>query len=589
MGLTKSKTAYHANRMANLDPSNNRPSKTIAYAIIVASLVLGGLLALFFASFSVFKAVELERAEGRAQLYHSTLVSALERLEHLPFIVAQDPAVVRALAQRDTDGLNQRLEDFAQRAKAEAIYVMDKNGLTIAASNYAQDVNFLGKNYGFRPYFKEAMAGKRGEFFAIGATTFTPGYFIGNAVHDQNGQAIGVVALKIALSELTGAWAASGDDIVVTNNDGIVVFASSDQWRYHATSNLTEKQRIAIQSKQQFGRQELMALDWELRQDNELRLDGATYLYANKTVERRGWTLWYIKPISSLFERTWFVIVLATIVMATMGIAFVTFRSNQLRQALKAAHDDRQKLVIEIEERKATEKRLEQTQFELARTSKLAALGQLAASITHELGQPISAMRNYLAAEEISAGHQPGGVIDHLGGLVRRMENITKELKFFSMPGDARTESINVADVIEGAIGLTKHDLTSNNIELEIDTPGDLPLLDGNRQRLEQVMVNLIRNAIAAMQDTQQKRIQINAILHEGAIRISVRDWGHGLNGQTIEQLQEPFHTNKPSGEGMGLGLAISAAIVREHGGLLSAIDCEIGAKFTVQLPLNKD
>lgn len=566
-----------------------RSYKKIAYAIVFAVLILGGFWSLFFASLSVFKAVELERAEGRAQLYHSTLVSALERLEHLPFIVAQDPAVVRALTQGDVDGLSPRLEDFAQRSNAEAIYVMDKNGWTIAASNYANPVNFLGKNYGFRPYFKDAMAGKRGEFFAIGATTFTPGFFISDTVRNQNGDAVGVVALKVALSELTGAWAASGDDILVTNKEGIVVFATSDKWRYRTTSDLSENQRIAIQSKQQFGKQELRALNWQLRQDSEVQLEGTNYLFANKDVERRGWKLWYIKPTSSLFERAWFVIILAGIVMATMGIAFVTFRSNQLQRALKASHNDRQNLLMEIEERKVTEQRLEQTRSELARTSKLAALGQLAASVTHELGQPISAMRNYLAAEEISSGHKPGGVVDHMGGLVRRMESITKELKFFAMPGGSSTEHISTSDLIDGAIGLTRHDLTQNNVDLSVSVPGDLVSLKGNRQRLEQVLVNLIRNAIAAMQDAPEKRLEIEAKSRDDLMILTVRDWGHGLNGQSIEQLQEPFHTNKPSGEGMGLGLAISAAIVREHQGLLSARDCEIGAQFTVELPLSED
>jgi len=563
--------------------------KNIAYVITITGLILGGFVALFFASLSVFKAVELERAEGRAQLYHSTLVSALERLEHLPFIVAQDPAVVRALEEADVSGLNQRLEDFANRSKAEAIYVMDANGWTIAASNYAKPVNFLGKNYGFRPYFKDAMAGRRGEFFAIGATTFTPGFFIGDTVRDGSGKPLGVVALKVALSELTGAWAASGDDILVTNNDGIVVFATSDEWRYRATIDLSESQRTQIQSMQQFGKQELQRIDWRLGPNNEVQLDGTNYLYANKQVERRGWTLWYINPASSLFERTWFVIILAAIVVAIMGIAFVTFRSNQLRRALKASHDDRLKLVAEIEERKSTQRRLEQTRSELARTSKLAALGQLAASVTHELGQPISAMRNYLAAEEISSGHKPGGLVDQLRGLVQRMENITKELKFFSVRGDSKTQDIAINDLVDGAIGLVKHDLAQQNIKTDIHLASNLPTVKGNKQRLEQVLVNLFRNAISAMHDSDKKQLDITATADQEHLTIAVRDWGHGLGGQSIEQLQEPFHTNKPSGEGMGLGLAISAAIVREHQGLLSASDYEIGAQFIIQLPIGEE
>ena len=563
--------------------------RTMASIALVALLVLAGFVTLFFASLNVFTSVALERAEGRAQLYRSTLISALERLEHLPFIVAQDPAVVRALAEKRVEGLNGRLEDFAQRSNAEAIYVMDANGWTIAASNYRNEVNFLGKNYGFRPYFKDAMAGKRGEFFAIGATTFKPGYFIGDPVRDANGDAIGVVALKVALSELTGAWAATGDDILVTNNDGIVVFATSDDWRYRSISPLSETQRAEIAAKQQFGKQDLTALAWQVGPNNQVQLDGTTYLYSNKMVEARGWTLWYIEPMANIYQRTWFVIVLGAIVLAGLAVAFQTFRSNQLRQALRASYDDRRKLLVEIEERKTAERRLERTQSELQRTSKLAALGQLAASVTHELGQPISAMRNYLAAEQISPNYKPGGLPDKLTALVARMENITKELKFFSSPAEPSTEEFHINDVINGAKSLTQHNLDAEGVEFETDMSIDLPPIRGNRQRLEQVFVNLFRNAISAMTEANERKISVKANSDTDRLTIIVEDSGHGLAGQTIEQLQEPFHTSKPSGQGMGLGLAISADIIREHGGTLSANDLEYGAEFVVRLPVERD
>ena len=563
--------------------------RTMASIALVALLVLAGFVTLFFASLNVFTSVALERAEGRAQLYRSTLISALERLEHLPFIVAQDPAVVRALAENRIEGLNGRLEDFAQRSNAEAIYVMDANGWTIAASNYRNEVNFLGKNYGFRPYFKDAMAGKRGEFFAIGATTFKPGYFIGDPVRDANGDAIGVVALKVALSELTGAWAASGDDILVTNNDGIVVFATSDDWRYRSISPLSETQRAEIAAKQQFGKQDLTALAWQAGPNNQVQLDGTTYLFSNKMVEARGWTLWYIEPMANIYQRTWFVIVLGAIVLAGLAVAFQTFRSNQLRQALRASYDDRRKLLVEIEERKTAERRLERTQSELQRTSKLAALGQLAASVTHELGQPISAMRNYLAAEQISPKYKPGGLPDKLTALVARMENITKELKFFSSPAEPSAEEFQINDVINGAKSLTQHNLDAEGVEFETDMSVDLPPIRGNRQRLEQVFVNLFRNAISAMAEAQKRKISVKASSDTDWLTIIVEDSGHGLAGQTIEQLQEPFHTSKPSGQGMGLGLAISADIIREHGGSLSANDLEDGAEFVVRLPVERD
>jgi two-component system C4-dicarboxylate transport sensor histidine kinase DctB len=561
------------------------PKRWFVSLTVISVLMAVGFAALFFASISVFKSVELERAEGRAQLYRSTLISALERLEHLPFIVAQDPAVVRALTENDLSGLNQRLEDFARRANAEAIYVMDSNGWTIAASNYRNEVNFLGKNYGFRPYFKDAMAGKRGEFFAIGATTFKPGFFLGDPVRDAQGRAIGVVALKVALSELTGAWAASGDDILVTNKDGIVVFATNDDWRYRTIAPLSESQRTEIASMQQFGRQELLPLDWSPSADAEITLDGTSYLYANNLVPRRNWTLWYIKPMASIYERTWFVIILGAIVIAAMGIVFVSFRSRQLERALKASHLDRQNLLVEIEERKATERRLERAQSELARTTKLAALGQLAASVTHELGQPISAMRNYLVAEQISKNYTPGGLADKLSAIVARMENITRELKHFSAPAEVKKEPVKIDEVIAGALTLTDHNLKAHQIEV-ISKIEDVPPILANHQRLEQVIVNLLRNAITAMEHRDERHLTIRSFVENDHLAISIRDSGHGLNGQSIDELQEPFHTNKASGEGMGLGLAISADIVREHDGQLNAIDHGDGAEFIILLPM---
>lgn len=562
-----------------------RPKRLLITATLVFGLVVIGFAALFFASLSVFKSVELERAEGRAQLYRSTLISALERLEHLPFIVAQDPAVVRALSDGDVAGLNQRLEDFARRSNAEAIYVMDSNGWTIAASNYRNEINFLGKNYGFRPYFRDAMAGKKGEFFAIGATTFTPGFFLSYAVHNTQGEAIGVVALKVALSELTGAWSASGDDILVTNKDGIVVFATNDDWRYRTIAPLSESQRAEIANMQQFGRQELSPLNWTRGTNAEVSLNGTTYLYANNLVPQRGWTLWYIKPMSSIYERTWFVIILGAIVLAAMGIVFFSIRSRQLERALKASHLDRQKLLVEIEERKATERRLEQAQTELARTTKLAALGQLAASVTHELGQPISAMRNYLVAEQISKDYRPGGLADKMSAVVARMENITRGLKHFSSPTTFKKEMINIPDVINSALTLTEHNVQAHNIAVTKQFD-ELPPIYANPQRLEQVLVNLVRNAIGAMEQEKERNLSIRAYRQGAALLISIRDTGHGLGGQSIEEMQEPFHTSKASGEGMGLGLAISADIVREHGGQLSAVDHGDGAEFIISLPI---
>jgi len=217
----------------------------------------------------------------------------------------------------------------------------------------------------------------------------------------------------------------------------------------------------------------------------------------------------------------------------------------------------------------------------LARSSKLAALGQLAASVTHELGQPLSAMKNHLAAADIAASSDTG-LISKLSGLVTRMEGIATELRFFAKPGKPTMERIDLRRVWKGAFELTEAEISAKGVKLETDLPNGPLWVDGNLLRLEQVVVNLVKNALRAMSDTDQPSLKIR--IGTPAF-VSVRDTGPGLNGASIENLREPFFTTRASGTGLGLGLAISAQIAAEHNGQLKSVDHKDGAEFVLSLP----
>ncbi len=503
--------------------------------------------------------------------------------------------MIAAAAGVDRDGLNRRLADFAARADLEAIYLMDLSGLTVAASNYGAEITFLGQNYGFRPYFKEALAGRRGEFFGIGATTFLPGYFIAQAVRGTDGGVLGVIAIKLSLSGLTQAWAEGGETVVVSNADGVVVLSSDESWLYRSLAPIPEARLKEIVAGRQFASKSLEPLEWIETGADGVGLEGRSYLRVSSIMSRLGWTLHFLADESRVRERALFTMIAAAIVLSLLLALAVFLRSERIRTALNASQADRRqlratntKLEQEIEERHAAERRLERAQSELARASKLAALGQLSASVTHELGQPIAAMRNYLTAAEFDAqSGDHADLVERLGAIVARMENITTQLKFFARPSENKLEKVDLHEVLDGALVLVAPDLKSAGIELSIDLSHRPAVVNGIRLRLEQVLVNLLRNSIGAMEESTRRVLTIRIGKTGSRAVLSVEDTGHGLGGQSIGQLQDPFHTTRASGEGMGLGLAISAAIVKEHSGELSAKDRDAeGAIFLIELPL---
>ncbi len=569
--------------------------KKFNWVLLIVALFIIAAVALFQVSSSYFKNVEYDRAQNRASLYRSTLVGALERFQHLPFILSKDPYVISGSLGLNRERLNDRLSAFARQSGLDAIYLMDTKGLTIAASNYKNEVTFLGQNYGFRPYFKNAMQGKRGEFFGIGATTSLPGYFIAQLVKGEYGEPIGVIAIKIDLSELSKAWNIGGELVFVSNSDGVVVLSSNESWRYKALSEISDVRRDEIAKERQFANEPLEPMDWQVIDRKSVKLDGVTYVHASESVSRLGWNLHFLADESRVLERSWFTVVIAMIIAFAMLTLVLLLRSEQIRIALKASQADRHKLqganaklAQEIVDRRAAEKRLEKAQSELARNSKLAALGQLSASVTHELGQPISAMQNYITASEFDKNESDRRkTMQHLSGIVKRMVNITKQLRFFAKPVQSDMELVDLRDVWRGVEILVAPDIKDANIKLDIKLSKKPIMIRANRLRLEQVLVNLVRNSITAMEDCQQKLLELSIKSDEIYGILMVADSGHGLGESSIEQLKEPFHTTRASGNGMGLGLAISAAIVKEHEGLFEAKNISGGgALFIVKIPL---
>ena len=340
----------------------------------------------------------------------------------------------------------------------------------------------------------------------------------------------------------------------------------------------------AIAQERQFGNETLDPLPWAVERDS-IFVDSQNYLLLEEQLQEENWQLFYLADANVARTRAFTVSsILAALMIAASALLFI-LRERRVRKALETSQKDRRRLQREIEVRRKAEERLESAQTALKRTSKLAALGQLSASVTHELGQPISAMKNHIAAEMLvnSSGSK---VMNSLSGIVDRMDNITKQLKFFATPDADFEENLDLYEILKRAVELMRYDFKHEKVDVQIQAPTTRCLVNGNAQRLEQVIINILRNSLIAMQGTVDKRIEISAAQDQQFCTVLVRDNGHGLMGQSLDQIIEPFHTTGPSGKGMGLGLAISSTIIEEHGGTISAADIpQGGVLFEIKIP----
>lgn len=532
-----------------------------------------------------FTAEKTRETPQRAQFFADAIDSALTRLAHLPYVLSIDPGTLNALKTNDVAALNPTLADVARRSGAEFVFLMDINGRTIASSNYTDVNSLVGQYYTFRPYFRTAIQGEQGRFYAVGVTTGRPGYFIAEPVRDAAGTIFGVVVVKVPFRDLSRAIVESGELILVTDAQGVVLAASEDGYVYGMISPLSEFERATVEQQQQFGSQVLTPLDWTEDSSGRATVSDVSYLLTRANLREENWTLHLLSDVADIRRQALLVVAIALTALLSLIIAAALYRAAQLRRALTISNADRQRLEKEIQDRQIAEANLDKARTELARKNQLAALGQLSASITHELGQPISAMKNYLAAEEIAADARPGSLSPQLSGLVDRMQRIVDQLRLFGRRDPAQNDQFEVQDAIRNAAGLVQHTADAAGATITLDLAQTPLHTRGQATRFEQVIVNLLRNGIDAVAGLPDRKVLLRMIDAEDIV-IEVADTGPGLGALDMDDLKEPFFSTKPSGVGMGLGLAISAQIINEMDGTLDARTAKTGgAIFTIRLP----
>ncbi|MCC5901911.1 MAG: sensor histidine kinase [Halomonas sp.] len=574
--------------------------------LVVASLVVLSLLDLWWLwhwQYSQAEADAQRHANNRLALYTSSLQGALERFTYLPGLLAQQPliqAVLREPSDIFLSPVNQHLALVAERSGADAIFLMNEQGVTLASSNYDLDQSFIGHDYRFRPYFFDAMQNGSGEFFAIGSTTGEPGYFTSYAVTlaDDTG-AEGVLVVKVSLEALQDDWRRAQENVILSDANGVVILSSREQWRFRHIDELSEDALVQIDAQRQFLDRPLSPLGRRLRDDTLViggQGVGERFLVTSLPLSTLGWSMHYLSPVRPLYTSARNLLLAGLVTLLALLLFGLWLRERQKRQHMRDAQAKMiQQTNILLEERvQERTQALEDAQAELVQAGKLAALGTMAAGIAHELNQPLSGIRTYAANGErlLALGRldMAGDNFQRIQVLSKRLARLIEQLKLFARKGGSR-DSVNLQASLDFVLELLEERFQQQQVRLERDGDWQQPLLvRGDEVRLEQLLTNLLRNALDALGNIPNGIIRLHAEVTLEQVLLTIHDNGPGLPQDVIEQMFDPFFTTKPVGEGLGLGLFISYGIVQDLGGKLSAGNHPAGgAWFRLALPRGEE
>lgn len=588
------------------------PSLLLFPALIVAASIVAGawLLGTRHA-----RAELQDQAQRQLQLIAPDLQSVLQKFETLPFVLGFQPDLIQALAHPNDPQaiarLNSTLHTIQQQAKVGAIYVMDRDGLTLGASNWDQPLGFVGKNFSYRPYFRAALHGQAGRFYGIGTSTSEAGYFIAQPVYrdgSARGAVAGVVAVKISLAEFERTWRSSADPIVLADRSGVIFLSNRPDWIYRSLRQLDAATVQELARTQQYLGKPIAPLPANVTRP------------VTQPVGELGWQL-MLFPGQTRVARAglqWALAAALLLACAAVSLWAIHQRRRRLEEA-QASRAALQRAALQLEDRIAertdqlrqtnaslearyaklqeTEQLLRSTQNELIQAGKLAMLGQMAAGVTHELNQPLAAIRafaeNARTFLERGMTAQAAGNLGHIADASARMGAIISQLKGFARK-DESVATVDLAACVRAASFLLQSEFRRLDVALDVVADDGCCKVSGDAVRIEQVLINLLRNALDAVEagaPDAPRRVDVT-LAREGAPEhavalVSISDSGPGIPEQVAAHLFEPFFTTKPSGKGLGLGLAISSSIVQAMNGQLTARNLPGGgARFELRLPL---
>lgn len=576
-------------------------TRRLAYGAIALVLVAAASWLGYAAAFNRGLDHSHAAAQQRLALQAARLDGYLSRFEYLPSLLETSPGVFRLLGDPTDPALQQAvslyLKSINSLAGSDNLYVLTVSGEALAAADFDQPGTPVGQNLSYRPYVSEALARGRGAFFGIGITSARAGYYLSYALKD-GGTTKGVATVKVNLGSFEREWRETDSDILLIDERQVAILATRDEWRFRPMAPLSPQLREEISRSKPYGNSDLKPLGWNADAARITTESGTAYTATERPLNRGAWKLVLLDDEGPIRQTALIIGAMSGLaaIVALLALGLVEQRRREIRQrlanqaALQTAND---MLEIRVQERTAE---LRAAQDDLVHAGKLAALGQMSAGIVHELNQPLAALQTaadnaVLLVDRGLVGDARGNLI-RIGELVRRLGRLTSQLRIFAYKASSPLDAVSVEHALSESLKILAARIKEGNVDVAADVEPNIRVV-ADQVRLEQLLCNIVANALDAVESVEQKSIAIRAIREEGRgarCRIAISNSGPEIASDVLQRMFEPFVTTKPAGKGLGLGLMLSNHIARSFGGELRARNLTPrGAEFVVILPLAED
>lgn len=605
---------------------------TIVYTIVLIGITWNTVLT----SRSTATNALVESSNRKLNLFVTKLTTELDKHGILPQVLAMGGRVKHLISQPEDrkwqQSVNTYLEYINKISGTSDIYVLNKEGTTVAASNWNKTSSFLKHNFSFRPYFLEAMKGKLGLYPALGAASNKRGYYFARPVI-INDQVQGVVVVKITPEELETAWLDEESRLLVTDTNGVIFISNDKRLHFHTLGKLNKNVRNKITKSFQYANKSLTPLPLvqkKLENDQTVFMQTENYddnvfshkkkfLYLHQAIPDYHFKAHILADSTEINEQIIFGVLKngALITLIFLGCSFLIQRhrnslleiqhqkniektlldSNKTLEQKVAERTDKlvetnRQLHKKIQQHKKSEKKVKETTDQLLQSAKLAVVGQMSAGLSHELSQPLTAIKSYLHTIQLMIKSRAYDNLDKriidIIGLTDRMAKLTYELRGFSRKSNNEAKIISLKECIQNAISLVQH-AHHKPLEISYNAHQNNLKIETDPVQFEQVLINLLKNSVDATEALEHQKISVSTDCIDNSIYVSVRDFGTGIPEEHLKSMFNPFFTTKKSGAGLGLGLSISQEIIKAHGGIIQANNNpEGGAIFTIIIPHHK-
>ena len=542
-----------------------------------------------------------QRGRSDLALASDSLTSELLRYRELAVLLADHPVVYDTLGGEPV-GISALLRETADKTGSLDIMVVSAQGRElISASGTPPEAHAA------LPYFERAADGALGLYHLVHDRYDQRTFLFAAPVFSQEGPVIGAVIVVVSVDAVEAVWRGAQPTVFFTDEVGVTFISNRSELVFMARDPAAVRRGATVEYDAEVVRPFMTYAVRDVRGRDVWSVEGQRYVPQRAlhltlglpVIQLTGEALLDVAPAQLLGRLQ--AGVAAAICLAFGAMLFLaTERRRTLAEAnarLESAVEARTaelshtnaELRHEVSERILAEAQLKKAQSDLVQAGKLSALGQMSAGISHELNQPLMAIRSYAENAEgyLERGNAEvaGQNLGRIAELARRMGRIIRNLRAFAKQETEGLRDVDVADVITAVLEITEARAKSSDVAIVWEPPETPIIVRGGEVRLQQVLLNLVSNAMDAMDgQTEAQRIEINARHVEGRVELFVRDTGPGLDEP--DRIFDPFYSTKQvEQDGMGLGLSISYGLVQSFGGMIRGRNHEDGgAEFTVTL-----